>query len=198
MNAFPRVTANISGIDQSVDLFSKAYMTKRTIYFFDEVNADSAANLIVQLQNLADESDDDIYLYINSPGGSVHAGLAIYDVMNALPCDVNTIAIGCAASMGAFLVATGAKGKRYATPEAEIMIHQPLGGAQGQATDISLVAEHIQRVKKKLTTIMANNCGKPAKILLRDMERDNWKTAEEAKKYGLVDHIGFPGQNKEV
>lgn len=193
----PRITANINGIDQPIDLFSKMYMTRRTIYFFDEVTNDTAANLIIQLQNLAEQSADDIFLYINSPGGSVHAGLAIYDAMRSLGCDVNTIATGVAASMGAFLVSAGTNGKRYATPEAEIMIHQPLGGAQGQATDISLVADHIQRLKKKLASIMAESCGKPAKVLLRDMERDNWKTAEEAKKYGLVDHVGFPDQFEE-
>ena len=194
---FPSVIANVDGHDQSMNLVSHDFMVNRTIYLNGEVNDVSALNIITQLRYLDAKSDEDIQFFINSPGGSVTAGMAIYDVMKSLHCDVSTITIGVAASMGAFLLSAGTNGKRFAAPEAEIMIHQPLGGAQGQATDISLVAEHIQSVKKKLTSIMAKACDKPVKTLMRDMERDNWKTAAEAKKYGLVDHVGFPGQIKE-
>ena len=138
------------------------------------------------------ESEDpgkDIHLYINSPGGSVTAGMAIYDTMQYIKCDVTTTCIGMAASMGAFLLAGGAKGKRYALPNAEVMIHQPMGGAQGQATEIQIAAEHILKTKKKLNSILAENCGKPLDVVTADTERDNWLTAEEAKAYGLIDHV---------
>ena len=194
---FPSVVANVDGHDQSMNLISHDLVVNGSIYAFGEINDVMALNIITQMLYHDARSDEDIKLYINSPGGSVTAGMAIYDVMKSLHCDVSTIAIGVAASMGAFLLSAGTKGKRYASPEAEIMIHQPLGGVQGQATDISLVAEHIQRVKKNLTSIMARACDKPVKTLARDMERDNWKTAEEAKKYGLVDHVGFPGLEEE-
>ena len=138
------------------------------------------------------ESEDpgkDIQLYINSPGGSVTAGMAIYDTMKYIKCDVATTCIGMAASMGAFLLAGGTKGKRFALPNAEVMIHQPLGGAQGQATEIQIAAEHILKTKKKLNSILAENCGKPLDVVMADTERDNWMSAEEAKAYGLIDHV---------
>ena len=137
----------------------------------------------------AEDPEKDIHLYINSPGGSVTAGMAIYDTMKFVKCDVSTICIGMAASMGAFLLAGGAKGKRFALPNAEIMIHQPLGGAQGQATEIEIAAKHILRTKEKLNRMLAENCGKDIDVIAADTERDNWKTAEEAKEYGLIDHI---------
>ena len=156
----------------------------------DEVN-DTTASLVVS-QLLFLESEDpkkDIYLYINSPGGSISAGLAIYDTMQYIKCDVSTICIGMAASMGAFLLAGGAKGKRLALPNAEVMIHQPLGGSKGQATEIEIAAKHILRTKERLTRIIAENCGRTYEECLADMERDNWKTAEEALEYGLIDKI---------
>ena len=150
-----------------------------------------SASLIVA-QMLFLESEDpgkDIQLYINSPGGSVTAGMAIYDTMKYIKCDVATTCIGMAASMGAFLLAGGTKGKRFALPNAEVMIHQPLGGAQGQATEIQIAAEHILKTKKKLNSILAENCGKPLDVVMADTERDNWMSAEEAKAYGLIDHV---------
>ena len=137
----------------------------------------------------AEDPEKDIQLYINSPGGSVSAGMAIYDTMQYIKCDVSTICIGMAASMGAFLLAGGAKGKRYALPNAEIMIHQPSGGAQGQATEIQITAEHILRTKEKLNKILSANTGQPYEVVAADTERDNWKTAEEAKEYGLIDTV---------
>ena len=144
------------------------------------------------LQLLFLESEDpgkDIHMYINSPGGSVTAGMAIYDTMNYVKCDVSTTCIGMAASMGAFLLSSGAKGKRYALPNAEIMIHQPLGGAQGQATEIQIAAEHILKTKKKLNEILAANSGKPVEVVEKDTDRDNWLSADEAKEYGLIDNV---------
>ena len=138
------------------------------------------------------ESEDpgkDIHMYINSPGGSVTAGMAIYDTMNYVKCDVSTTCIGMAASMGAFLLSSGAKGKRYALPNAEVMIHQPLGGAQGQATEIQIAAEHILKTKKKLNQILADNAGKPVEEVEKDTDRDNWLSADEAKEYGLIDEV---------
>ena len=155
-----------------------------------EVNDVTASLVVAQLLFL--ESEDpgrDIQLYINSPGGSVTAGLAIYDTMQYVKCDVSTICIGMAASMGAFLLSGGAKGKRLALPNAEIMIHQPSGGAQGQATEINIVAEHILKIRKKLNTILAENTGQPLEIIERDTERDNYMSAEEAKAYGLIDSV---------
>lgn len=196
----PSVVSNVDGKDQSMNLITHDLLTNRVIYFIGEVNDMSALNAITQLRLLATRSDDDIVFYINSPGGAVTAGLAIRDVMEEVKkqCDISTVCIGLGASMGAVLLAAGTKGKRYATPNAEIMIHQPLGGAQGQATDISLVADHIQHTKKKLAAMLANDCDKPVKTLTHDMERDKWMSAEDAMKYGLVDHVGFPEQNKEV
>lgn len=147
---------------------------------------------VVVAQLLFLESEDpgkDIHMYINSPGGSVTAGMAIYDTMNYVKCDVSTTCIGMAASMGAFLLSSGAKGKRYALPNAEIMIHQPLGGAQGQATEIQIAAEHILKTKKKLNDILAANSGQPVEVVEKDTDRDNWMSADEAKEYGLVDQV---------
>lgn len=149
-----------------------------------------ASTVVAQLLFL--ESEDpgkDIHMYINSPGGSVTAGMAIYDTMNYVKCDVSTTCIGMAASMGAFLLSSGAKGKRYALPNAEIMIHQPLGGAQGQATEIQIAAEHILKTKKKLNEILAANSGKPVEVVEKDTDRDNWLSADEAKEYGLIDNV---------
>lgn len=166
-------------------------MLNDRIIFLGEEVTDVSANLVVA-QLLFLESEDpnkDIQLYINSPGGSVTAGMAIYDTMNYVKCDVSTICMGMAASMGAFLLAGGAKGKRFALPNAEIMIHQPSGGAQGQATDIQIVAEQILRTKKKLNEILAANTGQSLETIAADTERDNWMTAEEAKAYGLIDEL---------
>ena len=149
-----------------------------------------ASTVVAQLLFL--ESEDpgkDIHMYINSPGGSVTAGMAIYDTMNYVKCDVSTTCIGMATSMGAFLLSSGAKGKRYALPNAEIMIHQPLGGAQGQATEIQIAAEHILKTKKKLNEILAANSGKPVEVVEKDTDRDNWLSADEAKEYGLIDNV---------
>ena len=191
---FPSVVANIDGHDHSASLISYDLASNRIIYINNEINDWVAMSVISQLHYLNGRSDDDITLVINSPGGSVTAGLAIYDAMKyGTRCDIITVATGMAASMGAFLLAAGTKGKRYATPSTEIMIHQPLGGVQGQATDISLVADHIQNVKRKLAEILADECGRPVKTLMRDTERDNWKTSTQAMEYGLIDHVGFPG-----
>ena len=162
----------------------------RIIFLGSEVN-DITANLVVaQLLFLeAEDPDKDIQLYINSPGGSVTAGMAIYDTMHFIKCDVSTNCIGMAASMGAFLLAGGAKGKRYALPNAEIMIHQPSGGTQGQATEIEIAAKHILNTKEKLNRILAENCGRKYEDLVNDTDRDNWKSAEEAKAYGLIDEV---------
>ena len=160
------------------------------MFLGEEVNDVTASLVVAQLLFL--ESEDpgkDINFYINSPGGSVTAGMAIYDTMNYIKCDVSTVCIGMAASMGAFLLSSGAKGKRFALPNAEIMIHQPSGGAQGQATDIKIVADHILRTKKKLNEILAANTGQPLEVIERDTERDNYMSALEAKEYGLVDAV---------
>ena len=192
----PSIVANINGRDQAVRLIDYELSKKRTIHITGEINDLVADEVIAQIRYLSDQSDDDIRLYINSPGGCVHAGMAIYDAMKyGTNCRVATVATGLAASMGAFLLCAGAEGMRYATPSAEIMIHQPLGGVQGQATDITLVAQHIQNVKQNLASIMADACGKPVEHLLKDMDRDNWMNAVTAKDYGLIDHIGWPEQN---
>ena len=185
MAFLPHIITSTDGNDHSTDLISYDMIKNRIIYCNGEVNGDSAISIITQLRYLAMKSDKDIYMFINSPGGSVSDGLAIYDVMNEIPCDVVTIANGMAASMGS-------KGKRYVTPSTEVMIHQPLGGVQGQATDISLVADHIQKIKTKLATIMANNCGKELAEVTNDMERDHWMSGDQAKEYGIADHVGFP------
>lgn len=188
----PHVIATTDGNDHSTDLISYDLVKNRVIYLNGEVNQEVAESIISQLRYLDKKSNRDIYLVINSPGGSVSDGLAIYDMMNAIKSDVVTVGTGMAASMGAFLLASGTKGKRYATSSTEIMIHQPLGGVQGQATDISLVAEHIQKVKGKLADMMAENCDKSVDVVLADMERDYWMSSIDAKEYGLIDEIGFP------
>ena len=189
MSFIPYVIEQTGRGERSYDIFSRL-LNDRIIFLGEEVT-DVSANLVVA-QLLFLESEDpnkDIQLYINSPGGSVTAGMAIYDTMNYVKCDVSTICMGMAASMGAFLLAGGAKGKRFALPNAEIMIHQPSGGAQGQATEIQIAAEHILKTKKKLNSILAENCGKPLDVVMADTERDNWMSAEEAKAYGLIDHV---------
>lgn len=190
---FPSIVTNINGHDQSTNIINYDFEKNRFIYINGEVNDLMAMSVTSQLRYLDAKSDDPITVFINSPGGSVTAGLAIYDCMkHGIHCDVITVATGMAASMGAFLLAAGANGKRYATPNAEIMIHQPLGGVQGQATDISLVANHIQYMKKKLAAILAEECGKTQKKLVHDTERDNWMSSMAAKEYGLIDHVGYP------
>ena len=185
----PYVIEQTSRGERSYDIFSR--LLKERIIFLGEEVTDASASLVVA-QLLFLESEDpgkDINLYINSPGGSVTAGMAIYDTMHYIKCDVSTICVGMAASMGAFLLAGGAKGKRIALPNAEIMIHQPSGGAQGQATEIQIVAEQILKTKEKLNRILAENTGRSYEEVCRDTERDNWLTAEEAMNYGIVDRI---------
>ena len=189
MSLIPYVVEQTSRGERSYDIYSRL-LKERIIFLGEEVNETTASLVVAQLLFLeAEDPDKDIHLYINSPGGSVTAGMAIYDTMNFIKCDVSTVCIGMAASMGAFLLAGGAKGKRYALPNAEIMIHQPLGGAQGQATEIEIAAKHILRTKEKLNRILAENTGKDIEVIAADTERDNWKTAEEAKEYGLIDAI---------
>ena len=185
MSLVPYVIEQTSRGERSYDIYSRL-LKDRIIFLGEEVNDVSASLIVAQLLFLESE---DIHLYINSPGGSVTAGMAIYDTMQYIKCDVSTICIGMAASMGAFLLAGGAKGKRMALPNAEIMIHQPSGGAQGQATEIKIVAEHILRTKKKLNEILAANTGQPLETIELDTERDNYMSAEEAKAYGLIDNV---------
>lgn len=189
MSLVPYVIEQTSRGERSYDIYSRL-LKDRIIFLNEEVTDTSASVIVAQLLFL--ESEDpgkDISLYINSPGGSVTAGMAIYDTMNYIKCDVSTICLGMAASMGAFLLAGGAKGKRYALPNAEVMIHQPSGGAKGQATDIKIVAENILKTKKRLNEILAQNTGKPLEVIEVDTERDYYMTAEEAKAYGLIDNI---------
>ena len=189
MSLVPYVIEQTSRGERSYDIYSR--LLKDRIIFLGEEVTDVSASLIVS-QLLFLESEDpnkDISLYINSPGGSVTAGMAIYDTMQYIKCDVSTICMGMAASMGAFLLAGGAKGKRMALPNAEIMIHQPSGGAQGQATDIKIVADHILKTKKKLNEILAANTGQPLEVIAADTERDNYMSAEKAVAYGLIDSI---------
>lgn len=189
MSLVPVVIEQTNRGERSYDIYSRL-LKDRIIMLTDEVNDVTASLVVSQLLFLeAEDPDKDIYLYINSPGGSVTAGMAIYDTMQYIKPDVNTICMGMAASMGAFLLAGGAKGKRMALPNAEVMIHQPLGGAKGQATEIEIAAKQILRTKEKLTRIIAENCGRKYEECLADMERDNWKTAEEALEYGLIDQI---------
>ena len=189
MSLVPYVIEQTSRGERSYDIYSKL-LKDRIIFLGEEVN-DVSANLIVaQLLFLeAEDPSKDIQLYINSPGGSVTAGMAIYDTMQYIKCDVSTICLGMAASMGAFLLSSGAKGKRYALPNSTIMIHQPSGGAQGQATEIQIVADQIAKTKKKLNEILSMNTGQPLEIVERDTDRDNYMTAEEAKAYGLIDGV---------
>ena len=189
MSLVPYVIEQTSRGERSYDIYSR--LLKDRIIFLGEEVTDVSANIVVA-QLLFLESEDpgkDIHLYINSPGGSVTAGMAIYDTMQYIKCDVSTMCLGMAASMGAFLLSGGAKGKRYALPNAEIMIHQPSGGAQGQATEINIAAEHILKTKKKLNEILAANTGKPYDVIAADTERDNWMTAQEAMNYGLIDSV---------
>ena len=177
------------GGERSYDIYSRL-LKERIIFLADEVNDQTASLVVAQLLFLESEDPNkDIQLYINSPGGSVTAGMAIYDTMNYIKCDVSTICIGMAASMGAFLLSSGAKGKRLALPNAEVMIHQPSGGAKGQATEIQIVAENILKTKKKLNEIVAANTGQSVEKIAEDTERDNFMSAEEAKAYGLIDEI---------
>ena len=177
------------GGERSYDIYSRL-LKERIIFLADEVNDQTASLVVAQLLFLESEDPNkDIQLYINSPGGSVTAGMAIYDTMNYIKCDVSTICIGMAASMGAFLLSSGAKGKRLALPNAEVMIHQPSGGAKGQATEIQIAAEHILKTKKKLNQILADNAGKPVEEVEKDTDRDNWLSADEAKEYGLIDEV---------
>ena len=175
--------------ERSYDIYSRL-LEDRIVFLTGEIDDASANIVIAQLIYLEGKNPDkDIYLYINSPGGSVSAGMAIYDTINYIKCDVSTICIGLAASMGAFLLSSGTKGKRFALPNSEIMIHQPLGGAQGQASDIEIQARHIQKIKSKLNHILSENTGKPLSTIERDTDRDNYMSAEEAKEYGLIDNI---------
>lgn len=185
----PYVVEQTSRGERSYDIFSRL-LNDRIIMLSDEVNDVTASLVVAQLIYLeGQDPDKDIHLYINSPGGSISAGMAIYDTMNFIKCDVSTICIGMAASMGSFLFAAGTKGKRLILPNSEIMIHQPSGGAQGQATDISIHANHILRVKDKLNQILSERTGQPLEVVKRDTERDNFMTAQEALEYGLIDKV---------
>lgn len=189
MSLVPVVVEDTGRGERSYDIYSRL-LKDRIIFLGEQVDDVTASLVTAQLLFLESEDPNkDIHLYINSPGGSVTAGMAIYDTMQYIRCDVSTICIGMAASMGAFLLAGGAKGKRLALPNAEIMIHQPSGGAQGQATDINIVAEHILKTKKKLNTILAENTGQSLEVIEADTERDNYMSAEEAMKYGLIDRV---------
>ena len=189
MALVPVVVEQTSRGERSYDIYSRL-LNDRIIFLSDQVNDVTASLVVAQLLYLeAQDPDKDIYLYINSPGGSITAGMAIYDTMNYIKCDVSTICVGMAASMGAFLLSSGAKGKRYALPNAEVMIHQPLGGMQGQATDIKIHADRILKIKAKLNSILAEQTGKPLEVIESDTERDNFMTADEACAYGLVDKV---------
>ena len=189
MSLVPYVIEQTSRGERSYDIYSRL-LKDRIIFLGEEVNDVSASVIVAQLLFLeAEDPEKDIHLYINSPGGSVTAGMAIYDTMQFIKCDVSTTCIGMAASMGAFLLAGGAKGKRYALPNAEIMIHQPSGGAQGQATEIKIVADHILKTRTKLNKILAENTGQDLSVIEVDTERDNYMSAEEAKAYGLIDEV---------
>ena len=189
MNLVPYVVEQTSRGERSYDIFSRL-LNDRIVFLSGEVDNNSASLIVAQMLYLeAQDPDKDIQLYINSPGGSVTAGMAIYDTMQYIKCDVSTICIGMAASMGAFLLSSGTKGKRIALPNAEIMIHQPLGGTQGQTTDMQIHVERMLRIKKHLNEILAANTGKPLETICADTERDNFMSAEEAKEYGLVDKV---------
>lgn len=189
MSLVPYVIEQTSRGERSYDIYSRL-LKERIIFLGEEVNDVTASLVVAQLLFLeAEDPTKDINLYINSPGGSVTAGMAIYDTMNYIKCDVSTVCMGIAASMGAFLLSGGTKGKRFALPNAEVMIHQPSGGARGQATEIRIAAENILKTRKKLNEILAANTGQPIEVIERDTERDNYMTAEEAKAYGLIDAI---------
>ncbi|MBO6148797.1 MAG: ATP-dependent Clp endopeptidase proteolytic subunit ClpP [Lachnospiraceae bacterium] len=185
----PTVIETTNRGERAYDIYSRL-LKERIVFLGDEVNDVTAGLVVAQMLFLeAEDPDKDIHFYIDSPGGMITAGMAIYDTMNYIKCDVSTICIGMAASMGAFLLAGGAKGKRLILPNAEVMIHQPLGGAKGQATDIEISAKHIMRTKERLNRMLAENTGQPYEVIKADTERDNWMDAEEAKAYGLVDKV---------
>ncbi len=189
MSLVPYVVEQTNRGERSYDIFSRL-LNDRIIMLHDEVNSTTASLVVAQLLYLeGQDASKDISLYINSPGGSVTDGMSIYDTMQYIKCDVSTICMGMAASMGAFLLAAGAKGKRYSLPNSDIMIHQPSGGAQGQATDIMIHADHIIRTKQKLNKILSEKTGQPLEVIARDTERDNFMSAEEALKYGLIDKV---------
>jgi len=189
----PQIVTITEGKEHSIDLLSYEFTKERKISLIGDIDSQKAQLIVSQMKYLDSKSEDEIKLIINSPGGAVSDGMMIYDaIKSGISCDVVTVASGMAASMGAFLLAAGTKGKRFATENTQIMIHQPLGGVQGQATDISLVAEHIQQVKKKLAVQFALNCGKTTEELMHDMERDYWLSSQAALDYGIIDHIGFP------
>ena len=189
MALVPMVVEQTSRGERSYDIYSRL-LNDRIIFLSDEVNDVTASLVVAQLLYLeAQDPDKDIYLYINSPGGSISSGMAIYDTMNYIKCDVSTICVGMAASMGAFLLSSGAKGKRFALPNSEIMIHQPLGGMQGQASDIKIHADHILKIRAKLNKLLSEQTGKPLKTIEADTERDNFMSADEACAYGLVDKV---------
>ena len=189
MALVPVVIEQTSRGERSYDIYSRL-LNDRIIFLSDEVNDVTASLVVAQLLYLeAQDPDKDIYLYINSPGGSISSGMAIYDTMNYIKCDVSTICVGMAASMGAFLLSSGAKGKRFALPNAEVMIHQPLGGMQGQASDIKIHADHILRIRAKLNKMLSEQTGQSLETIERDTERDNYMTADEACAYGLVDKV---------
>ena len=193
-NLVPMVVEQTSRGERSYDIYSRL-LKERIIMLNGEVNDVSANLVIAQLLFLeAEDPEKDIYLYINSPGGSVSAGLGIYDTMNHIKPDVGTVCVGLAASMGAFLLSSGAKGKRICLPNSEVMIHQPLGGTQGQATDMEIACKHILRTKERLNRIIAENSGKTIEEVAKDTDRDNWLTAEEAAEYGLVDIVKYPNK----
>ncbi len=195
----PHIMTNTNGTEHNSDLRSELFNKKRVIFLDNEINSDLATSIILHMMYLNEQSSDDIYLVIDSPGGAVSAGYRIYDYIRYIcRCDVVTIANGMAASMAAFLLGAGTKGKRYATHSSEIMIHQPLGGTQGQATEMIIAVNHILKTKKKLTKILAECCDKDFDTAAEDMERDYWMDAEEAKNYGIIDCIGFPEELKEV
>ena len=189
MALVPVVVEQTSRGERSYDIYSRL-LNDRIIFLADEVNDVTASLVVAQLLYLeAQDPDKDVYLYINSPGGSISAGMAIYDTMNYIKCDVSTICVGMAASMGAFLLSSGAKGKRFALPNAEVMIHQPLGGTRGQATDIKIHTDHILRIREKLNRLLSEQTGKPLETIEKDTERDNFMSADEACAYGLVDKV---------
>ena len=189
MALVPMVVEQTSRGERSYDIYSRL-LNDRIIFLADEVNDVTASLVVAQMLYLeAQDPDKDIYFYINSPGGSISSGMAIYDTMNYIKCDVSTICIGMAASMGAFLLSSGAKGKRFALPNAEIMIHQPLGGMQGQASDIKIHADHILKIRDKLNKLLAEQTGKPLSTIEADTERDNFMSADEACAYGLIDKV---------
>ncbi len=189
MSFVPYVVEQTSRGERSYDIFSRL-LNDRIIMLSDEINDTTASLVVAQLLYLeGQDPDKDIHLYINSPGGSISAGMAIYDTMQYIKCDVSTICVGLAASMGSFLLAAGAKGKRYALPNSEIMIHQPLGGAKGQASDIKIQADHILYVRNRMNRMLSELTGQPLEIIERDTDRDNWMTADDAVRYGIVDKV---------